>query len=387
MPWPIPVFPKIEYPKPIPWRFWFPALAVMAVAAAGCVLLLWPHGKPTNTVLFWATLVGAPLVACALSFGPKLDQWEEEQTDAEESETEQHRLQALWREWTRRNLFVVDAVAFPAATHEIIELGESNSNLQSHTDRAVEFKQAKGRSAMFRRTRLLHLVAKRFADAVCGHREVVVTLMLEATSIEDLDAWTQRARYVFSRLIPGVSFRIETEPATSGPIWLTDLLDRIDTSVRIVIAAQIWADGIEEQERTFSEGAAAFLIDPGASHAGSIFRPMTCTRDTLEFGLAQIKDYQMPGERLALAWFTGCEEDESTAIRSALTTDPKDSAVERLLDKTLGLPGPVSGWIALAIAMEAMRGGAPQLVAWREPESEPIHLCVISPLPVKETTV
>lgn len=349
--------------------------------------MLWPHGKPTNTVLFWATLFGAPLIACALAFGAKLDHWEDEQTDAEESEKEQHRLKGLWREWTRRNLFVVDAVAFPAATNEIVKLRESNAKLPSQTDRAVEFTRAKGRSAMFRRTRLLHLVANRFADSVRNHREVVVTLMLDAASVEDADSWTQRARYIFGRLIPGVRFRIETQLATGGVGWITNLVDRIDPAVRIVIAAQVWTDEMEEEERAFSEGAAAFLIDPGASHMGSIFRPMTSTSDTLEAGLAQIKDYQVPPEHLALAWFTGCEESESTAIRSALTTDPKDSTVERLLDKTLGLPGPASGWIALAIAMEAMRGAGPQLVAWRDAASERLQLCMISPLPQKEITV
>ncbi|WP_228939399.1 hypothetical protein [Paraburkholderia saeva] len=145
--------------------------------------------------------------------------------------------------------------------------------------------------------------------------------------------------------------------------------------------------GDDEQEHEFSEGAAAFLITPGAAQAGFIFRPMTSTRDTLGIGLSQIKEYQVPPERLALAWFTRCEEGESTAIRSAVTTDPKDSTVERLLDKSLGLPGPASGWIALAIAMDAMHGAGPQLVAWREPESESLYLCTVSPLPQKETTV
>jgi hypothetical protein len=387
MSWPIPVFPKIEYPKPISWRLWLPALVVIAVSAAGAVLMLWPQGKPTNTVLFWATLFGAPLIACALPFGAKLDHWEDEQTDAEESEKEQHRLKRLWREWTRRNLCVVDAVAFPAATNEIVKLRESKANLPSQTDRAVEFARAKGRSAMFRRTRLLHLVANRFAEALRNRREVVVTLMLDTASIEDADSWTQRARYIFGRLIPGVRFRIETQLATSSVEWITDLVDRIDPAVRIVIAAQLWTDEMEEEERTFSEGAAAFLIDPGASRVGSIFRPMVSARERLETGLTQIKDYQVSPERLALAWFTRCEEDESTAIRSAVTQDPKDSAAERLLDKSLGLPGPASGWIALAIAMEAMRGAGPQLLAWREPESDSLYLCTVSPLPQKETTV
>jgi hypothetical protein len=385
MPWPIPEFPKIEYPKPISWRLWLPVLAVIAVGAAGAVLMLWPHGKPTNTLLFRVTLFGAPLVACALTFAFRLDPWEEQQTDAEESESEQHRLRDGWREWTRRRLHVVDIAVFLGATKDVAKLAKPNVDLPSQTDRAVGFEVAKRRTDAFRRMRLLHLVVMHFADALRAQREVMVTIMLDEASPERAQAWTKRARFVFRRLIPGVTFRFEVRLATGGVQWITELVDTVDPTTRLVIAAQLW--GGKDQEHTFSEGVAAFLIEPDASHAGSIFRPMTSTRDTLEKGLAQIKDYQASPERPALAWFAACEEKESTAIRSAVTSDPKDSTVERLLDQSLGLPGPASGWIALAIAMEAVRGAGPQLVAWREPESELLNLCMISPPPHKETTV
>lgn len=385
MTWPIPVFTKIEYPKPISLRVWLPTLVIIASCAAAAVLLLWPHGKPTNTLQFWCMLLGAPLVACALAFGIRLNDWEDDQTDAEEAETEQDRLREMWREWSRRNLHVIDAAAFPAATDEIAEFSGSKIDLPSHKERNVAFPWAKGRAPAFRRTRLLRLVAVRFAHALRTRKEVIVTLMLDAPSLGQARAWTECATRVLSGFAPGVRFRFEAQSATDGAQWITQLVDRIDPATRLVIAAQIWAD--KEDEHKFSEGAAAFLIEPDTSKAGSIMRPMTTTRDELETGLIQIKEYQTPSERPALAWFTRCEEGESTAIRSALTADPNDSAVERLLDKSLGLPGPASGWIALAIAMEAMRGGGPQLVAWREPESESLYLCTISPLPHKETTV
>jgi hypothetical protein len=385
MSWPIPVFTKIDYPKPISLRIWLPTLAIIGASAAGAVLMLWPHGKPTNTLVFWATLVGAPLVACALTFGFKLDHWEDEQTDAEELEQEQQRLRGMWREWTRRHLSIVDVAVFPASTNEVDKFVNAKVDIPTNSGRSVTFDWAKGRAIAFRRTRLLHLIAVRFANVLQIRKEVIVTLMLADTSPAHAEAWSQRVTRVFAFLAPQTRFHVEVQSAKDGVQWITRQVDLVDTATRLVIAAQLWTDDDEEHE--FSEGVAAFLIEPGVSHLGSIFRPMTTARDTLETGLAQIKNYQVPPERLALAWFTRCEEEESTAIRSALTQDPKDSAVERLLDKFLGSPGPASGWIALAIAMEAMRGAGPQLVAWREPESEALHLCTVSPLPQKETTV
>jgi hypothetical protein len=385
MSWPIPTFPEIEYPKPISLRVWIPTLCTLALGTAGTVLMIWPHGKPTNTLLFWATLVGAPLVACALTFGFKLDQWEDEQTDAEEAEKEQHRLKGLWRDWSRRRLCVVDAVAYPAATKEVGKFADPKTDLPSWKDRTAEFELGKNRPATFRCTRLLHHVAMHFAEALRTRREVTITLMLDEASLEHVESWTRRATYIFGRTIPGVTFHIDPQPASSGAQWITDLVDRVDPATRIVVAAQFWADGGKTHE--FSEGAAAFLIEPDAPQAGAILRPMASTRDALQTGLTQIKDYQVLPERLMLAWFTRCEEGESTAIRSAVTQDPKDSAAERLLDKPLGLPGPASGWIALAIAMEAMRGAGPQLIAWRESESDSLYLCTVLPLPQKETSV
>ncbi|TDV04568.1 hypothetical protein [Paraburkholderia caballeronis] len=385
MSWPIPIFPKIECPKPISLRIWLPTLAVIAGGAAGVVLMLWPHGKSTQTFQFWATLVGAPLIACALTFGVRLDQWEDEQTDAEEAEKEQKRLGGMWREWTRRHLSVVDSVAFPAVTDDMARFTNPKTDIPVNSGRCVTFDWVKGRAITFRRTRLLHLVARRFADTLQTRREVIVTLFLDDISPGNAADWTQRVKRVFGLVAPRTIFQVDVQPAKKSVEWIEGQVDLVDTATRLIIAAQLWTD--EEKEHKFSEGAAAFLITPDAPHAGSIFRPMTSTRDTLDAGLNQIKAVQASPALLRHAWFACCEQNESIAIRFALTEDPKNSAVEHLLDKSLGLPGPASGWMALAIAMEAMRGAGPQLIAWHEGASDPLHLCMISPLPKKETTV
>jgi len=388
MPWPIPVFPQIEYPKPLFPRVWLPTLAAIASAAAAAVLLLWPHGKPTNTFQFWGALAGAPLVVCLAVFGWKLDRWEDEQTDAEEGEEEQYRLKGMWRDWTRRRLCVVDVAAFPAATAEIAEFAKEKIELPTNSKRTIAFDWVKGRAAAFRRTRLLHLIGRRFAETLRGRREVIVTLMLDDASLKQAEAWTRRVVRVFSVVVPKVTFHVEVRSATGGVHWIARQVDRIDAATRLLIAVQLWADEAKEKKHAFSEGAAAFLIEPGARKAGLIFRPMTCAKDTLETGLAQIDQYQMALDHIKQVWVAGGGQHESTAIRSGLAPDPRDVPAERLLDDPLGNPGPASGWIGLAIAMEAMRGAGPQLVAWREPGSEILSLCTISPLPQKkETTV
>lgn len=384
MSWPIPSFSPIEKPKPISLRVWLPTLAIIASSAVGAVLLLWPHGKPTHSLQFWGALIGAPLVACALVFGLKLDNWEDEQTDAEELEREHERLKGLWREWTRRKLCVVDVAVFPAATNEIASLVDAKVSLKNK-DRTIGFTWAQGRATALWRTRLLHLIAARFTDVLRTRQEFIVTLMLDDESLKQAEVWTNRVERILGRRAPGGTFKVEAQSATGGAQWITQLVDTVDSSTRLVIAAQFWADNGKEQK--FSEGAAAFLIEPCATKTGSIFRPMTSARDPLENGLTQIKEFQTSPDGLTHVWSAGCEYADSSALRSVLKKDPKESVTEHLLDGALGNAGPASGWIALAIAMKAMRGAGPQLVAWREPASESLYLCTVSPLPQKETTV
>ncbi|WP_321951733.1 hypothetical protein [Paraburkholderia bannensis] len=382
MSWPIPDFVEIEYPKPISLRVWLPTLVAVALAAAAAVLLVWPHGKPTNTLQFWGTLFGAPVVACVLLFGWRLTQWEDEWKDAKDDEKEQDWLKEGWRDWSRHQARVIDVAAFPAATDEIDRFSAEKFDLPPNSERSITFDWVDGRSATFRRTRLLRLVALRFADELRGRKGVIVTLMLDETSFKQAEEWTQQVLRTLGPTISGLD--VEVQLATGGVEWITQLADRVDTVTRLVIAAQLWLD--EGAEHHFSEGAAAFLIDPGATSTGLIFRPMATTDDTMKIGLGQIREYQMARDRLENVWVANCESDEATAIRSALAPDPKDMPGERLLDSVLGKPGPASGWIALAIVIEAMRGARPQLVGWREPESECLYLCTVSPMPQKETT-
>lgn len=182
-----------------------------------------------------------------------------------------------------------------------------------------------------------------------------------------------------------MTFDIEVRSAVGGVEWIARQVDVIDTSRRLVIAAQLWLDG--EVDHSFSEGAAAFFVDPGVTKTGLILRSMESARDTLETGLTQIREIQLPPDQLAHVWTAGCDEEDSSVLRKILKKDPKESITEYRLDDVLGTAGPASSWITLAIAMEAMRGGGPQLVAWREPGAQSLYLCTVSPMPEKETTV
>jgi len=383
MSWPIPKLKPVEYPKPVSLRVWMPLLIAIATGIAAAVLLLWPQGRPTGTAEFWSALIGAPLIACAVAFGLSIGRWEDAQTNAEEEELEQQRLGELWRGWSRRHVRVAEVAAFLPITESIGSLADAKFHLPTARGRVIGFDWAKGRSDVFRRIKLLERVAMRFADALSSQQEVIVTLMLDDASLQKADVWIKRAGHILRRAVPGVTFEVQARPAKGGAQWLAEQVDVIGTATQLVVAAQVWSE--RETDQKFSEGAAAFLIEPDARQVGAIYRPMITTPDALDAALAQMMRMQIGPNRLKQIWSTGCE-DGAAAIRSALTADPKDSVTERLLDGFLGIPGPASGWIAMSVALEAMRGDGPQMVAWREAASEPLHLCMVLPAHHQEGT-
>ncbi|MEI6003126.1 hypothetical protein H3V53_40410 [Paraburkholderia bengalensis] len=376
MSWPIPTLTPISYPKPLDLRVWLPGLVALALGTAGAVLLLWPHGKSTQGVQFWALLIGVPLVSCTLALGIRLNRWEREQTIVEEAEREQRRIMSLWRAWSRRDVRVTAALAVLPVPVPPAQLGVVGADLPVNRGRAKGFAWSNGKAETWRRTKLLGLIASGLHATLAARQEMSVRLLLDEASMASVDAWKEDARNALGKIAPRCKFGIDAEPAVGCAPFLAQQVDLVGAAPQLVIAAQMWPDG--KTEHAFSEGAAALLVERSDAHAGQVFRPMTSTTATLDADLKQLVQIQIAPDRITHAWLTGCT-DESAGITSSLTSDPKTPLIERPFDDIVGEPGPASSWIALATALEALETGGPQLIAWREKDSEPLHLCMVGP--------
>ncbi|WP_241023552.1 hypothetical protein [Burkholderia sp. Ac-20365] len=374
MPWPIPTYKQIQRPKPISARTWLPALTAIALGLASSILLLWPHGKPTQGIQFWALLIGLPLVTCALAFGIRLDRWEREQTIADEAEREQARIRALWRDWCARHIRVVSALAILPIPARTATLNDANTSLPVNTGRAKSFPWTSDKTDASRRMALLSRIAADLRTSLANRQAMSIRLMLDDASLAFADAWKDAARSTFSAIMPGCNLNIEVEQATGCAQWLTEQVDIADAAPQLVIAAQIWTDG--EPQHNFSESAAALLIDPAATPASGIFRPIIVGNDTLEADLSQLQEMQIAPAELTHVWFSRCD-DESAAMTASLASG--SNVIERQIDNIVGIPGPATSWVALATALEAAQGTGVHLVAWRESGDDRLNLCMIAP--------
>lgn len=378
MPWPIPKLLKLEHPKPISWRAWLPTLLVIASSALGAVLLLWPHSKPTNTAIFWALLVGAPLVACGLVSAVALDRWESATVQVEEGAHEQVRLGNLWRSWCQRHLRVAAAVAITSVPTESFD--GAGGDLPVNKDRAKGLVWKTGKGAGERYGKVVSELAARLKPALQNRRELAVTLLHVARPKQIAD-FEKEFRNALEKVAPETRFSLKCEPMTDCAPWVAQQVDQHNDAARLMVAVQIWPD--DDAHHAFSEGAAAILLEPSKTaevYTSRILRPMQSAADTLEADVAQMVEMQITPQKPTHFWHTGCDAQLSSAIQSAIEADPKHPVVERSFDHVIGLPGPATSWLMLATALEVAQpeSGAHMLAACSAVDQQ-VHLCMIVP--------
>ncbi|MBK3842811.1 hypothetical protein [Paraburkholderia aspalathi] len=366
---------------------WFPVLLALTAAVAVAVLKLWPEGKSTQTAIFWFLLIGAPSAAVCPVFGWRLNRWEQEQLTAEESEREKMRVESLWRDWCRRSLPVAHAEAFLPQAVNGTKLADRDAQLPVNINRSAGFDWAKDKTGEQRRLDLLGLIAARFKNRLEGTHEVALTLILDRASFAHEASWKTEAKRIFEAVVPGVEVNVDASLATDCVDWIEQHIDSDELPARLIVAAQVW---LGEGDHAFSEGAAAILFAPrtvgferitasSAPVVGYVLRPMTTESETLKADLSQLVEMQVAPDSVTHAWFTGCDDAFEVATVGSISS-PETKVVDRLVDSFAGLPGPVSGWIALSLALDAAKSiPDQQLVVWHQTGGDQPRLCVVAP--------
>ncbi|AQH03570.1 hypothetical protein A9R05_30370 [Burkholderia sp. KK1] len=388
MPWPIPQMLKIERPTPISLRAWLPMLVAIASACAGAVLLMWPQARSTNEMDFWLVLIGAPLIACCLIFGVRRSRWDDEQIAAEAAEQEQARIVSLWRDWARRHLRVTSVLALSSV--RTADFADGSIELPVNTDRAKALTwKHDAQSKITRTQQLWTAISTKIANELANQAAVEVTLLLDGASAPEAANWGKDLQRALERAAPAVRFSVATESNAACARWIATQVDTFCDSTRLLVAAQLWGD--DDVAPTFTEGVAAFLIEPNAGVAdrmeidgeqpiGRIFRPMLSQKESVQSDIAQLLEMQAAPERPIHFWHSGCDTERESAIQSALSGGGKESIVEHAFDRAVGLPGPKTSWIMLAAALEAFQQDSKRhLLAWCDSADGQLSLCMIAP--------
>jgi hypothetical protein len=391
MPWPIPELPSSEPPKSIDWRIW--SLIFVAVFGLGSatVVLLWPQGRTTHSVVFWTLVIGVPLCLFAIMFGAKLNDWEQRQLEHEERIRENARLMSLWHDWANRGVFAVSATCLPGGVDSTEEWEKPDYLLPVNLGRVRPLEWLKSIAAEKRRATIIALIADRFSAQISTLRSLHVLLLLDEKSVEEKAEWEATVRSTLAAYPIGLS--VVCLPASEGLSSLSNSIDQHEVPATLILAGQFWTAGTHPG---YSEGVAGILLratQPAArSHDKNEFsccrllRPILSEADEVGPDLNSITQFQVVSNAVSGVWLSTLDKEAAFNLRLGISNcSPTKGAAIRDMDGALGIPGPASPWLTLAIAIEmSLRSMKPQLAAILDGASKRSVLCMLLPEMAKD---
>ncbi|KVR14039.1 hypothetical protein WK13_12270 [Burkholderia ubonensis] len=161
----------------------------------------------------------------------------------------------------------------------------------------------------------------------------------------------------------------------------------------LIIAGQFWTAGVNPG---YSEGVAGILMcsmqpaaqtpDENELNGCRLLRPMLSLTSEIGADLHQATKFQLGHNSILCAWLGALDRGVASALRLEMGRClPTKEAVIRDMDEVLGMPGPASSWLTLAIAVEmSLRSRKPQLAAIYDGASKRSVLCTLLPEMVKD---
>jgi hypothetical protein len=396
MPWPIPALRPFPDPLPMRWRNWIVIFILTMTCGAALALYLWPRGKTGHQFDLGLLAIGAPGVAFLAMLGARLTHYGRAKLRHDVWEQASRRLASDWQRWSQRSLVVAKASVFlPPGLHASAWL-EPKKKLPVNLDRCVSLGWAFANTAEQWVTHLFGLIVERFVQDISASKGTlnVHVLLDEATYSELRDSSFDGATLFVSLIkmagvLADVTFVMRSATAVNH---IGEWIDGALIEPLLLIAGQRSAAG---DTAMYSEGACALFFSPKAvsAHSSSLqrdaadtraFRPMVSNIKALKSDVEDLLLAQSMTDKPIDVWHTGLDGNAQGIVLNALSiakggmADSERDMQQNRLDEVLGIPGPVSNWIALSLAAHASpRRERSQLVVSASPGKSMV-ICMVS---------
>jgi len=364
MPWPIPVLRPRPEPTPLRWRNWLATFVLVMTVGAALVLLLWPHDQSTQSGKFWILLFGAPAVVFMGMFGARLTYYEHAKLEQDVWAEKRELLDNEWAQWGRRCLRIQASCVFSSAGGQIDQWVQKDRELPVNLGRSLTLGWSFAYSAEQWVTHLLELVIERLGEHIERIKDLlVVEILVDPGTFAALrDTAFDSAKTLDGILVKrAIKLPLTVKMLSeSGLERLYHCVDQHFTAPLLLIAGQRATDA-----NSYSEGAVSLLIGttdhraPTAESHVRVYRPMLSNVEALYADLGQVRRIQGGADNDADIWDTGLDKHALGTIRKASSdaggghvANERDT-LENNLDEVAGLAGPLSGWVALGLAIQA----------------------------------
>ncbi|MFM0323285.1 hypothetical protein [Caballeronia glebae] len=386
--WRAPIIPEQEAAKaPSVWVYVLLYVLVELIAVVVTVWL-WPKGQSTMSADFLLEILVAPsllwLALCCMYYNRTFEDW-------------QHKTQwwnllcrsrfADWQHWTRSHLVLLDSTVL-TPENDLAErmLGLAPSE-PANPDKALQLAEFGNSRSRSRQEQVIEALVMPLTDSIRRvAKEGKFDIVLHAVRREE-------------KLFLERSWRKLELPSASNIAWLPfdDELPLNDAwfsgqplpDYRLVIAFQLHQG---EDAPAFSEAAVAMLFTRPAVLARSkslkaracIMRPIFAEPDTAGAAMASLlRAEQAPQKKIRNLWFSRLNSLAKNSTVAA-ARDAELDVREQDLDRAIGQPGPITGWLIQALAAEMVQHGqGAQLVATPQRGGVALNLVSVAPPPVQ----
>ncbi|WP_075583563.1 hypothetical protein [Caballeronia zhejiangensis] len=387
MKWPVPDAVEQELQKPPSGWFYAGLYVLIELIAVALTIWKWPKGQTTMSEKFLLDIVIAPALltialCCMLHSKFFEDLWRRSRW--------WNLLRTIhfanWQHWARAHLVLIDSVVLTAEKDLAARMLGLEPSPPINPKKALQIGGVDASVGESRQEQVMERLLTHLTDAI---KKVTRNGKLEVL----LHASDESQKLLLER-----SWRKLDLPGQPEILWLplgadVPLLDawfnEQVSDYQLVIALQLHE---RDEAGTFSEAGVAVLITTPKVFARAkdlkasacILRAIYAEPETAGAALTTLlRAEQAPQKKIRHLWFSNLEKQMKNATAGA-ARDADLSVQEQDLDRALGLPGPVTGWLIQALAAEMVKQSqGAQLVVTPRRGGAALNLVSVAPSPVK----
>ncbi|QBH96224.1 hypothetical protein EKN56_07310 [Limnobaculum zhutongyuii] len=375
MSWPKPAITSEKSLKPPKLKRWFIVLLIVLAVSALLIFLFKPQQSTTDEIISYLAVLTAEVIIWALVFSWRMFSHGLEVDRFESWEKEKQLIDLRWNNWASRHLVIL-------SSHLMLPEGKSaKSFLVQSSDMPVNARQA--------------VPLEFIQDDQLGNRQQQAISEMLFSQFATLSALPETQRIKVEILTSNNIFNPIKEDFYAA--WqqlnlphVTDLsvrktfdfsaieqwIDNPDHEVKLLLILQL-EDIYSNMAFMASEFVSSLLlVDEQLAKTltltpvAQLLRPMMTDEKTVSDDLQQMHEIQLEMREAHHLWLTGFDnkpESDVVGYLSELNLDlgqSKEKSGSHYIDLYQGLPGKLNGWLALSLAVSALKQtGEAQLAA------------------------
>ncbi|MFM0327059.1 hypothetical protein [Caballeronia glebae] len=369
---------------------WIYALLYVLIELVAVVttIWIWPKGQSTASSEFLLKVVVAPaliwLALCCIYYSR---QFEDLRYRAQWWNLLCRKRFCDWQIWARAHLVLLDsAVLTPEKELAQRMLGLAPS-APINPEKALQLAGIDASMSQTRQEQVIERLMALLTDSIrfaaqAGKIDVMLHASDEAQKLSIEHAWRKLG-------LPGLPEVTWLSFDGESPLLGKWFAGQPMPDYRLVIALQLHQG---EDAPTFSEAAVAMLFTRPAVLARTknlkaracIMRPIFAEPDTVGAAMASLlRAEQAPQKKIRNLWFSRLNSLAKNSTVAA-ARDAELDVREQDLDRAIGQPGPITGWLIQALAAEMVQHGqGAQLVATPQRGGVALNLVSVAPPPVQ----